>query len=256
MNRGLFVLALALLGLVVASFASLDLHWSEFLGPQALGRMGTFAASFFPPETATPFLLKTARAALETLAMSLLGTALAALAGLVLALPASVQGGAVASVVHGAARLVLNALRSVPELVWASLLLISAGLGPLPGTLALALHTTGVLGRLLAETLENAPPAPAQMLRARGVGTVQVLLYATLPQVAPQWVAYSLYRWENNIRAAAVLGVVGAGGLGQMLSYHLSLFQMREACTVLLAMIGLVALVDALSAWVRRNHFA
>jgi phosphonate transport system permease protein len=255
-SRSLQIPALALLGLVVASFVSLDLRWAEFLGPQALGRMGGFAASFFPPETSAPFLLKTARATLETLAMSLLGTVLAALAGLVLALPASLQGGALASVVHGAARLVLNALRSVPELVWASLLLISAGLGPLPGTLALALHTTGVLGRLLAETLENAPAAPAQVLRCRGVGAVAVFGYATLPQVAPQWLAYSLYRWENNIRAAAVLGVVGAGGLGQMLSYHLGLFQMREACTVLLAMIGLVALVDALSAWVRRNHFA
>jgi len=256
MSRGLSLLGLALLGLVVASFDSLDLHWAEFLGPQALGRMGRFAASFFPPETSTPFLLKTARATLETLAMSLLGTALAALAGLLLAVPASLQGGVLASGLHGAARLALNALRSVPELVWASLLLVSAGLGPLPGTLALALHTTGVLGRLLAEALENVPPEPAQVLRSRGAGVVQVFLFATLPQVSAQWLAYSLYRWENNIRAAAVLGVVGAGGLGQTLSYHLGLFQMREACTVLLAMIGLVALVDALSAWLRRNLFA
>ncbi len=243
-------LVLALLALVVASFASLDLRWAEFLGPQALGRMGTFAASFFPPETSAAFLQKTAWATLETLAMSLLGTLLAALAGLVLAIPASRPGGA------WVARLVLNALRSVPELVWAALLLVSAGLGPLPGTLALALHTTGVLGRLLAEALENVPPEPAVVLRSRGAGAVQVFLFATLPQVSAQWLAYSLYRWENNIRAAAVLGVVGAGGLGQMLSYHLSLFQMHAACTVLLAMIGLVALVDALSAWVRRRHFA
>ena len=243
-------LVLALLALVVASFASLELRWAEFLGPQALGRMGSFAASFFPPETSGVFLQKTARATLETLAMSLLGTLLAALAGLVLAIPASRSG------LAWPARLVLNALRSVPELVWAALLLVSAGLGPLPGTLALALHTTGVLGRLLAEALENVPPEPAQVLRSRGAGVVQVFLFATLPQVSAQWLAYSLYRWENNIRAAAVLGVVGAGGLGQMLSFHLSLFQMRETCTVLLAMIALVALVDALSTWVRRNHFA
>lgn len=243
-------LVLAMVGLVVASFASLELRWAEFLGPQALGRMGSFAASFFPPETSGAFLQKTARATLETLAMSLLGTLLAALAGLVLAIPASRPG------LAWPARLALNALRSVPELVWAALLLVSAGLGPLPGTLALALHTTGVLGRLLAEALENVPPEPAQVLRSRGAGVVQVFLFATLPQVSAQWLAYSLYRWENNIRAAAVLGVVGAGGLGQMLSFHLGLFQMREACTVLLAMIALVALVDALSAWVRRNHFA
>jgi phosphonate transport system permease protein len=246
-RRGQRWLVAGLPCLVVASFAGLDLHWAEWLGPQALGRMGVFLGSFWPPEGAAPFLWNTAQATLETLAMSLLGTVLAALAGLLLAVPASRSG---------AARLVLNALRSVPELVWAALLLVSAGLGPLPGTLALALHTTGVLGRLLAQALENAPPGPAQVLRSRGVGAVAVFLYATLPQVSAQWLAYTLYRWENNIRAAAVLGVVGAGGLGQMLSFHLGLFQMRQACTVLLAMIGLVALVDALSAWVRRNHFA
>jgi phosphonate transport system permease protein len=79
-----------------------------------------------------------------------------------------------------------------------------------------------------------------------------VFLFATLPQIWPQVIAYTLYRWENNIRAAAVLGVVGAGGLGQMLYYHLGLFQTHESCTVLAAMVALVALVDALSFATRR----
>jgi phosphonate transport system permease protein len=86
----------------------------------------------------------------------------------------------------------------------------------------------------------------------RGTGRLRVFLWATLPQVLPQLLSYSLYRWENNIRAAAVLGVVGAGGLGQMLYFHLGLFQMHETCTVLLAMIALVAVVDALSYAARR----
>jgi len=93
---------------------------------------------------------------------------------------------------------VLNALRSVPELVWASLLLIAAGLGPLAGTLALALHTTGVLGRLFAESLENAPGDAATALRLRGISSVLVFCYATLPQVLPQLISYSLYRWETT----------------------------------------------------------
>jgi phosphonate transport system permease protein len=239
--------ATAVLALVVASFASLDLHWSEFLGAGTWQQMGRFGASFFPPQLALGFLDKTFQATLETLAMSLLGSALAVVAGLLLALPASLHGGWRAGVVHGAARVLLNALRAVPELVWAVLLLILAGLGPLPGTLALALHTTGVLGRLFAESLENVDPGPGQALRWRGVGPVRVFLWATLPQILPQLLSYSLYRWENNIRAAAVLGVVGAGGLGQMLSYHLALFQMPETCTVLLAMIALVLLVDGAS---------
>jgi phosphonate transport system permease protein len=140
--------------------------------------------------------------------------------------------------------------------VWAALLLISAGLGPFPGTLALALHTSGVLGRLFAESVENAVPGPAFALRVRGVSELRIFLFATLPQIWPQVISFSLYRWENNIRAAAVLGVVGAGGLGQMLSYHLGLFQMRETSTVLLGMIALVALVDGLSflsrSWLNR----
>jgi phosphonate transport system permease protein len=247
----LWILAGVLL-LVAASFATLDLQWASFLSPGELAKMAAFGASFFPPELAPAFLGKTLNAAAETVAMSLLGTLLAAAAGLGLALPASARGGVAARGMHAASRLLLNALRSIPELVWASLLLIAAGLGPFSGTLALALHTTGVLGRLFAESIENAAPEPALALRVRGVGRLRVFLWATWPQVLPQLVSYSLYRWENNIRAAAVLGVVGAGGLGQMLYYHLSLFQMHETCTVLLAMVLLVAAVDALSFGARR----
>ena len=126
------------------------------------------------------------------------------------------------------------------------------GLGPFAGTLALALHTTGVLGRLFAESIENSPQNAATALRVQGVGEGRVFLYATLPTVSPQLMSYALYRWENNIRAAAVLGVVGGGGLGQMLSFHMGLFQMQETSSILAAMILLVILVDTLSYFARR----
>jgi phosphonate transport system permease protein len=184
--------------------------------------------------------------------MSGVGTLLAAIFGLLLAVPASRSHPGARAPWRQPARLLLNALRSIPELVWAALLLISAGLGPLAGTLALAMHTTGVLGRLFAEAIENAPPGPGFALRAQGVGNGRVFLYATLPQVLPQLLSYTLYRWENNIRAAAVLGVVGAGGLGQMLAFHMGLFQMSETSSVLIAMILLVALVDLGSYLMRR----
>jgi phosphonate transport system permease protein len=192
-------------------------------------------------------LRKLGFAALETLAMSALGTVLAVVLGLALALPASRTHAGDAAYGRAPTRLLLNALRSVPELVWATLLLICAGLGPFAGTLALALHTSGVLGRLFAEAIENAPSGAAAALRTRGVGQARVLAYATLPQVLPQLVSYTLYRWENNIRAAAVLGVVGAGGLGQMLAFHMGLFQMGETSSVLIAMLILVAIVDSIS---------
>jgi phosphonate transport system permease protein len=242
----------AVLLLVVASFWSLDLQWAQFLSFDAARSMGRFLAEFFPPDTQPDFLRRVAVATWETLAMSALGTALAAAAGLALALPASRLHDGHAARGRMPTRLLLNALRSVPELVWAGLLLISAGLGPFAGTLALAAHTTGVLGRLFAEAVENAPPGPAAALRAQGVGRLRVFLYATLPQVLPQLMSYTLYRWENNIRAAAVLGVVGAGGLGQLLAFHMGLFHMGKTATILGAMLLLVALVDGLSHVARR----
>ena len=241
--------ALALLVLVVASFASLPLHFAALFTLDAATSVHEFLAGFAPPELASGFLVKTGLATAETLSMSALGTLLAVLAGLVLAIPAAGRFGRLP---RAAVRALLNVLRSIPELVWASVLLIAAGLGPFPGTLALAAHTAGVLGRLFADALENAPTLPEQSLRTNGVRPLAAFFYATLPQTLPQMLSYSLYRWENNIRAAAVLGVVGAGGLGQMLKYHLSLFQMPKAATVILAMLLLVALVDAASFGLRR----
>lgn len=238
--------------LVVASFVSLDLQWAQFFSAEALRSMGRFLGEFFPPDTQPEFLRRVAWAAWETLAMSALGTLLAAAAGLVLALPASRTHAGARALWRAPTRLLLNALRSVPELVWAALLLIAAGLGPMAGTLALAVHTAGVLGRLFAEAIENAPSGPADALRAQGVGAIRVLAYATLPQVLPQLLSYTLYRWENNIRAAAVLGVVGAGGLGQLLAFHMGLFHMGKTATILGGMLVLVAIVDAASYGARR----
>jgi phosphonate transport system permease protein len=242
----------AVLALIVASFATVDLQWARFFSADAMGRMGRFIAELLHPTVEPAFLRKLALASLETLAMSGVGTLLAAVFGLLLAVPASRAHPGARVFWRQPTRLVLNALRSIPELVWAALLLISAGLGPLAGTLALAMHTTGVLGRLFAEAIENTPPAPGFALRVQGVPAGRVFLFATLPQVLPQLLSYTLYRWENNIRAAAVLGVVGAGGLGQMLAFHMGLFQMRETSSVLIAMILLVALVDLGSYIVRR----
>ena len=238
--------------LVVASFWSLYLRLGELLSAESARSMGRFMGEFFPPDLQPDFVRKVLWASWETLAMSALGTLLAAVGGLALALPASRLHEGDRAWARSPTRFVLNALRSVPELVWASLLLIAAGLGPFAGTLALALHTAGVLGRLFAEAIENAPPGPGAALRAQGIGRGRVFLYATLPQVLPQLMSYTLYRWENNIRAAAVLGVVGAGGLGQMLAFHMGLFHMGKTCTILGAMLLLVALVDAASHGARR----
>ena len=241
----------ALLGVVWASFAFLSLDLLQLFTAESRGYMLDFVRRFFPPDLSAGFLHRIAKGALETLAISAVGTLLAALAALALALPASGRFGAAPKALT---RFLLNFLRSVPELVWAALMVLAAGLGPFAGTLALALHTAGVLGRLFAESLENAPAEPARALTESGAPASLAFVYGTLPLITPQLVAYSLYRWEMNIRMATVLGFVGAGGLGQMLYYELSLLHEARASTVIMAMLVLVVVVDAVSAWVRRRQ--
>ena len=251
MNRLLnYALMLGLLLAVAVSFRFLQIDLGALFAADGLAQMASYAGGFLRPDFSSTHLAAIARGTAETLAMSAIGTLLAALAGLLLALPAAGRCGRLA---EAAARLLLNGLRAIPELVWAALMVLAAGLGPNAGTLALALHTAGVLGRLFAEALENPPPEPAEALRLAGGGRIVAFCYGTLPGIWPQLLAYSLYRWENNIRMASVLGFVGAGGLGQMLYMSLSLFQEAQAATVILAMLVLVLAVDALSAWARQR---
>lgn len=250
MSPATVLVSLGLLVLIIASFLSLDLKWGELFTADAIRSSREFLAGFAPPELATPYLVKVAQATWETFSMSALGTLIALLLGLALAVPGSGRFGVSA---RAAIRLKLNVLRSIPELVWAVILLIAAGLGPFAGTLALAAHTSGVLGRLFADALENLPREPEETLRINGATPMTAFCYAALPQILPQLLSYTLYRWENNIRAAAILGVVGAGGLGQMLKYHLSLFHMQQAATVILAMLAMIMLVDGASFWMRRR---
>lgn len=252
MNRLLNVLwGVAILAAVAASFAYLSLDLEALVGNGGLGQMGEYAARFLSPDLSAEHLRRVGHGALETLAMSGLGTLLAMVLGMLLALPAAGRFG---WPLQGLARLLLNALRAIPELVWAALTVLAAGLGPNAGTLALALHTAGVLGRLFAEALENTPGEPAAALRLQGASQASAFCFGTLPNLWPQLLAYSLYRWENNIRMASVLGFVGAGGLGQMLYTTLSLFQEAQASTVIIAMLVLVLLVDALSDLLRQRY--
>jgi phosphonate transport system permease protein len=245
---GCIALALGVVAAVVASFAYLAVDYRQLVSEESLRLMAKFVREFFPPDLTPAFLAKATWGALQTFAVAAIGTLLAVVFGALVALPAAGRFGLAPRL---AARLLLNFLRSVPELVWAALMVLAAGLGPFAGTLALALHTTGVLGRLYAESLENVAPGPERALRDAGSGRLAAFAYATLPLVTAQGIAYALYRLEMNIRMAAVLGFVGAGGLGQLLYFHLSIFQQAQAATLLIAMFVLVFAVDSLSAWVR-----
>ncbi|MCD5985117.1 phosphonate ABC transporter, permease protein PhnE [Pseudomonas sp. CDFA 610] len=249
-RAGNWLLLIAIIAAVVGSFIYLGMDLFSLSSPEGLTQMGRYALRFMSPDLSAGHLQAIGKGALETLAMSALGTLLSVIGGLLLALPAA---GRLGWPMRSLSRLLLNALRAIPELVWAVLMVLAAGLGPNAGTLALALHTTGVLGRLFAEALENTAPEPAAAIRLQGGSAWQAFSYGTLPNLWPQLLAYTLYRWENNIRMASILGFVGAGGLGQMLYVSLSLFQEAQASTVILAMLVLVFAVDALSGWSRQR---
>jgi phosphonate transport system permease protein len=258
---------LAALGALAGALAWLGVSPAALLSPAAARAAAAFARGLWPPELSPALAGRLVPAALETLAVSVLGTALAAAAGIVLgaaAAPrlAALAGGRPSGRALGvralaiAARGVLAFARTLPELLWALLLTFAVGLGPFAGALALGVHTAGVLGRLYAEALEEVPEGPLLALRAAGASPLAALLHGVLPQAFPQLVAYTLYRWEVNIRAAAVLGVVGAGGLGRDLHVALSLFHYGTAATLVLAVLALVLAVDLASAALRARLVA
>lgn len=246
------VLLLAALALLVQrSFATLAIDWPALWSGDSLAALSGFAGRFLQPDLSAPYLWKVIQASLETVAISLVGTVLAAIPALLLA-AAQLAGGRTGRLLRWATAALLNLLRSVPELVWATLMVLAVGLGPFAGVLALALHTAGVLGRLFAESVENAPTAARDALLLAGAPRWIAFLYGTLPELAAQWLAYLLYRWEMNIRMAAVLGFVGAGGLGQMLYFELSLLHESQSATVIAAMLLLALAVDRISARLRQ----
>jgi len=147
----------------------------------------------------------------------------------------------------------LNFLRTVPEMLWALIFVFIVGLGPFAGVLALGVHTGGVLGKLFGEVLEDVDPQPIESLQATGANKLQILFYGIVPQVLPQFISYTLYRWEVNIRVAAVLGFVGAGGLGQRIYIAISLFLENQLLTFLIFIYVLVTVADYLSAYLRRR---
>ncbi|MDP6559051.1 MAG: ABC transporter permease subunit, partial [Candidatus Binatia bacterium] len=146
-----------------------------------------------------------------------------------------------------------NFLRTVPEMTWALIFVFLVGLGPFPGVLALGVHTGGVLGKLFGEVLEEVDLQPIESLQSTGAGRLQILFYGIVPQILPQFVSYILYRWEVNIRVAAVLGFVGAGGLGQRIHIAISLFLENQLLTLLIVLYIMVTAVDYLSAYLRRR---
>jgi phosphonate transport system permease protein len=152
---------------------------------------------------------------------------------------------------YGVARGMVSMFRAIPELISAMFLVLAFGFGPIAGILALAIHSAGFLGKFYAEDIENAEKGPQEALRAVGVSKVKTLRYAVLPQVLPQYVAYNMYILDRNVRMATVIGIVGAGGIGQELKGRYDLFDYGHVSTILLMIFLTVFVLDQISGRIR-----
>ena len=189
------------------------------------------------------YLKKVCLKMLETIEMGFWGTVLSILLSLPLGILAS-QNYTPHRAVYTFARGWLSFHRAMPELIIALFLVLMYGFGPIAGVLALAIHTSGVLGKFFADEIENAPPGPQLALSSAGAGALKVLRYAVFPHVFPAWIAYVQYIFERNIRTATVLGIVGAGGIGMELKGRWDLFDYDHVATILLAIFITVILLE------------
>jgi phosphonate transport system permease protein len=210
----------------------------------------TLARESFPPDFTSA--MRWWKPLIDTLAMSIAGTAVAVVLSFPLAFLAA-RNTSPHPLVYHCARTLLNALRSVPELIMGIVFVAAVGFGALPGVLALGLHSVGMVGKFFAEAIEHVDEAPVEAARAAGATRLQVLYHAVLPQVMPQFADTAIYRWEYNFRASTVMGMVGAGGIGFELMGALRIMQYREVSAVMLVILGMVTIVDWFSGYLRRS---
>jgi len=212
------------------------------------GNMITFAADFFPPDFSDWQLYLNEM--LVTLQIALWGTVLA----IVFAIPLGVMSSEniVPWWIYQPVRRLMDACRSINEMVFAMLFVVAVGLGPFAGVMALFVSTTGVLAKLFAEAVEAIDPGPVEGVRATGASALQEVIFGIIPQVLPLWISYALYRFESNVRSATVVGMVGAGGIGVLLWEAIRGFQFGETCAVLIVIIVAVSLIDILSQHLRK----
>ncbi len=244
------------------------LVWTEFKpwllwDSRSLAVTWRFLLQFFPPRLDGEFLLLMLQETWRTVAMATAGLSLALLLAVPLALLVNARS-SISALEQGrmagwpfalrfGLRGLLLLLRSIPELVWALMLVRVVGLGPTAGVLAIGIAYGGMLGKVYAEILESTDPQASQALLRNGSGRLQALLFGALPQAASELLSYTVYRWECAIRSSVVLGFVGAGGLGQQLDNAVKMFAGAEVSTILLIFIALVALSDRISAVLRRS---
>jgi phosphonate transport system permease protein len=192
----------------------------------------------------------------ETIFLALMGTTMA----VVLAVPLSFLGaknlmsrGPISLSVYFVMRTIFNIMRSIEPLIMATVFAVWVGIGPFAGVLALGVHSIASLAKLYSEQIESIDPGPIEAVTATGASMLQIVRYAVVPQIVPPFIAFTIYRWDINVRMSTVIGFVGGGGLGFLLIQYTNLFQWRDAATALWVITAVVAAMDYLSAKVRER---
>jgi phosphonate transport system permease protein len=230
------------------------LVWSSWSTDVSLRRliegapfMLDFIRRMLPPDPSV--LGQALHGALQTVQIALVGTSAAAILAVPLALAAARN--TAPRWLYYWTRSALNAFRAIDTLVYALFFVAAVGLGPFPGVLAIIVYTATVLAKLFSEAIEAMDPGPVEAVQSVGATRIQVLRWGVLPQLGPEFVSFTLYRFETNIRAAAVLGFVGGGGIGFYIQTYLRLLNYPAASTVLLVLVVMVMLVDFTSSRLR-----
>jgi len=149
-------------------------------------------------------------------------------------------------------RRLMDASRAINEIVFALLFVVAVGLGPFAGVMALFVHNVGVIAKLFSEAVEAIDPRPVEGIRATGAGKLQEVVFGVIPQVIPLWISFSLYRFETNVRSATVLGIVGAGGIGQILWESMRGFMYPEASAIIIIVVLTISIIDVISQRLRK----
>jgi phosphonate transport system permease protein len=238
-------LALALVALHVWAWRGIEMELALILN--SAPHMADFLIRMMPPDWSV--LATVQHAVAETLQMAIIGTTL----GVILAFPLGflAAGNVVHPVPRALVRTLLNAIRSIPLIVYALFFVAAVGLGPLAGTLAMALYSAGMLGKFFSEAVEAVDPKPVEGVLATGAGRLQALRFGVLPQVWPHFMSYILYRLELNVREGTILGLVGAGGIGFYLTLYMRSFEYGRVATLTLIILVMIAAIDAISSHLR-----
>ncbi len=248
LNRDMLA-GVLLLGLLTAMLGQLGLFDGERLAKGAANLL-VFAQETMPPDTT--ILPQVVAALIETIEMAVAGTLL----GFFMAIPFGLLGARALSPIAlvVAIRFLIGVIRTIPSLLWAVVFVIVVGLGPLSGTLALAIYTLGYLGKLYAEFFENVDPEILEAVRGAGARLTHLARYVVWPESANHVLSQLLFMLEYNIRASSILGLVGAGGIGFYLNVYINTLAYSRVATILLLILGLVLAMDIISTKVRQRY--